>query len=162
MAFNFPNGNFPKIINDDWMLVAAGNTEKWNGMTASWGGVGSLWHKPVVFVFIRPQRYTFGFTEANDTFSLSFFSPEHHDILVRAGSTSGRDTDKMKTLGLTASDKDGTVVFEEAKQTLICRKLFATTLNEADFLDKDVLKDCYPQKDFHTMYVAEVLDWIEK
>ena len=27
-------------------------------MTASWGGMGILWNKPVVFVFIRPQRFT--------------------------------------------------------------------------------------------------------
>ena len=38
------------------MLVSAGNKEKFNTMTASWGGIGWLWNKPVAFVFIRPEK----------------------------------------------------------------------------------------------------------
>ena len=48
--------NFIGIISKEWMLVSAGDREKFNMMTANWGGVGYLWHKPVVFVFIRPER----------------------------------------------------------------------------------------------------------
>ncbi len=32
------------------MLVTAGTKEKFNTMTASWGGIGWLWNKPVAFV----------------------------------------------------------------------------------------------------------------
>ena len=46
--------NFIEIIGKEWMLVSAGDKDKFNMMTASWGGVGFLWNKPVVFVFIRP------------------------------------------------------------------------------------------------------------
>ena len=49
--------NFIEIIGKEWMLVSAGDKTKFNTMTASWGGVGFLWNKPVVFVFIRPERY---------------------------------------------------------------------------------------------------------
>lgn len=45
------------------MLVTAGNKDAFNTMTANWGGIGFLWNKPVVYVFIRPERYTFGFME---------------------------------------------------------------------------------------------------
>ena len=45
-------GNACRMIGKDWMLVCAGD----NAMTASWGGMGVLWNKPVAFVFIRPQR----------------------------------------------------------------------------------------------------------
>ena len=45
-------------ISKQWMLVTAGSEEKSNTMTASWGGVGFIWNKPVSFIFIRPQRYT--------------------------------------------------------------------------------------------------------
>ena len=31
------------LINKDWMLITAGDGEKHNTMTASWGGVGELW-----------------------------------------------------------------------------------------------------------------------
>ena len=45
-------------IGKEWMLVTAGNEEGHNTMTASWGGVGVMWGKNVVSVYIRPQRYT--------------------------------------------------------------------------------------------------------
>ncbi|MFW9922938.1 MAG: hypothetical protein ACFFDW_06575 [Candidatus Thorarchaeota archaeon] len=53
--------NAIQLIGLDWMLIASGSKEKYNMMTASWGGLGVLWHKPVCFVFIRPSRYTFYF-----------------------------------------------------------------------------------------------------
>ena len=45
--------NFIELIGKEWMLVSAGDKEKFNMMTASWGGVGVLWNRPVVFAFIR-------------------------------------------------------------------------------------------------------------
>ena len=68
------DGNLIKLIADDWMLVTAGNEEKFNTMTANWGGVGYLWNRPVAFIFIRPQRYTYEFVEKYENFTLTFFS----------------------------------------------------------------------------------------
>ena len=51
--------NFFEAIGKEWMLVTAGTKEKFNTMTASWGGIGWLWNKPVAFVFVRPERYTY-------------------------------------------------------------------------------------------------------
>ena len=48
---------FTKISND-WMLIAAGNQEKVNAMTASWGGFGVLWGKNVSYIFVREKIYT--------------------------------------------------------------------------------------------------------
>lgn len=45
-------------ISKQWMLITAGDELKSNTMTASWGGVGIMWGKPVVTAYIRPQRYT--------------------------------------------------------------------------------------------------------
>ena len=39
--------NFFEAIGKEWMLVTAGTKEKFNTMTASWGGIGWLWNKPV-------------------------------------------------------------------------------------------------------------------
>ena len=61
--------NIFQLINVDWTLIAAGNSNKYNMMTASWAGMGNLWNKRVVFTFIRPSRYTYEFTEESDTFS---------------------------------------------------------------------------------------------
>ena len=32
-------------ISKEWMLITAGDEEKSNTMTASWGGVGIMWRK---------------------------------------------------------------------------------------------------------------------
>ena len=55
-----------QMISDDWALLTAGKEGDWNTMTVSWGGVGELWGKDVVFVFVRPQRYTLEFMEKYD------------------------------------------------------------------------------------------------
>ena len=60
-------------IGKEWLLITAGNEESYNTMTASWGGVGVMWGKNVVSVYIRPQRYTKEFVDHNDLFTIAFF-----------------------------------------------------------------------------------------
>ena len=62
-----------ELISKDWMLITSGDAQGFNTMTASWGGLGVLWHKNVATVYIRPQRYTYEFVEKNDLLTLSFF-----------------------------------------------------------------------------------------
>lgn len=68
-------------------------------MTASWGGMGFIWNKPVACAVIRPQRYTLEFVEKKDVYSLCFFDESYRKMLSVAGSKSGRDMDKMNGLG---------------------------------------------------------------
>ena len=42
-----------EAIGKDWLLITAGDAQKANTMTASWGGMGVLWNENVAFVFIR-------------------------------------------------------------------------------------------------------------
>ena len=44
-----------RLIGKEWMLITAGNIQHFNTMTASWGGLGWLWNKPVAFIFVRPD-----------------------------------------------------------------------------------------------------------
>ena len=62
-------------LDKDWALVTVTDpdTGKTNTMTVSWGGVGVLWGKNVVTIYIRPQRYTHEFLEKTDRFTLSFY-----------------------------------------------------------------------------------------
>ena len=75
------SGNIIQKIGFDWMLITAGNPEKFNTMTASWGGMGFLWNKPVAFIFIRPQRFTYEFAELNEYYTLHFFEEKYREIL---------------------------------------------------------------------------------
>ncbi len=151
------DGNMIDKIDNEWMLVTAGNGEKVNTMTASWGGVGVLWNLPVAFVFIRPQRYTFEFTEAEDTMTLSFFGDGCRDALKLCGTVSGRDCDKIKEAGLTLRESHGMPCFEEATLTLFCRKRYADFLNADSFIDKSLIAKNYPKNDFHKVYVCEII-----
>ncbi|MFO7675115.1 MAG: flavin reductase family protein [bacterium] len=145
-----------KLIGEDWMLITAGTLEGWNTMTASWGGLGILWRRPVAFAFIRPTRHTFGFVECHERFTLCFFAEEWRDALTLCGTKSGRDTDKAKETGLVpVAGPLGTVVFDQARLALVCRKLHAQDLDPVHFIEPAV-HDEYPNKDYHRAYVGEV------
>ena len=146
-----------KMIGDQWMLVTAGDQIKYNTMTASWGGIGVMWGKNVAVTVIRPQRYTKEFIDKEELFSVSFFKDGHRDALKLCGSVSGRDHDKIKEAGLTPVFIDGVPAFEEADTILICRKMYRTSMNPADFIDKDADSKFYPEKDYHDMYIAEIV-----
>lgn len=70
------------LIGKEWMLVTAEMNGKVNTMTANWGGVGVMWNKDVVFVVIRPSRYTKEFVDHSSTFSLTFFDQSHRNELA--------------------------------------------------------------------------------
>jgi flavin reductase (DIM6/NTAB) family NADH-FMN oxidoreductase RutF len=150
-----------KLINTDWMLVAAGTPEKFNMMTASWGGLGVLWERKVAFAFVRPTRYTYEFIERSAGFTLSFFTEEHRKALEFCGSHSGRDTDKAKKTGLTPVHEGEFVLFNEARLVLACRKLYYQDIGPERFLDPKI-ETMYPQKDYHRMYVGEIVKCLKK
>jgi flavin reductase (DIM6/NTAB) family NADH-FMN oxidoreductase RutF len=155
--------NAIRLIGSDWMLISAGDKDKFNTMTASWGAIGFMWNKPCVFFFIRPQRYTFEFAEKNETLSLSFFDEKYRKALGVCGSKSGRDTDKIAEAGITpAFTENGTPYFVEAKLVLECRKMYAQMLNAESFIEKPLIDKWYPEADFHKMYVAEIVGALQK
>ena len=149
--------NVFSLIGDQWMLITAGTAEQCNTMTASWGGLGVLWGAPMATCYIRPQRYTKEFIDKEELFSVSFLKDGHRDALKLCGSVSGRDHDKIKEAGLTPVFIDGVPAFEEADTILICRKMYRTSMNPADFIDKDADSKFYPEKDYHDMYIAEIV-----
>lgn len=150
------SGNTFKMIGSDWMLVSAADGDRFNTMTASWGGLGVLWSKPVCFVFIRPQRYTYEFTEKSDRLTLSFFGGEEREALTLCGRKSGRDCDKVKEAGLTPIwVGEGAPSFEEAKIILDCKKIYVDDIKEEKMIDPSIMKN-YAAKDFHRVYVCEV------
>ena len=151
-----------RLIGKEWMLITAGTMDSWNTMTASWGAMGELWFKPVVFTFIRPQRYTLEFVEKKPIFTLSFFDETHRKTLGFCGANSGRDCDKAAATGLTpfATD-DGSVAFEEARLILECRKMYFQDLKPDQFLVPEI-EENYPDKDYHRMFVSEVLSVFQR
>ena len=149
-----------ELIGKKWMLVTAGNAESHNTMTASWGGIGWLWNRPVAFVFIRPERYTHLFIEQNERLTLSFYTEDYRKALQICGTKSGRDTQKEQMARLTPiQTPSGSTTFAQACLTLDCRKLFRTAMTEASFLDKSLLERWYnnqPGDGLHDIYIVEI------
>jgi flavin reductase (DIM6/NTAB) family NADH-FMN oxidoreductase RutF len=145
-----------KIIGKDAMLITAEKDGKVNTMTASWGGLGVLWSMDVAFIFIRPQRYTKEFVEANDYFSLSFLGENYKKELGYLGTVSGRDEDKITNSKLTLKKHENAPYFNEANKVLICKKLYKQDLKEEFFIDKSIIEKAYPDKDLHTVYVGKI------
>lgn len=146
-----------EMIGKQWMLVTAAKSEREvNTMTASWGGLGIMWGKPVAFVFIRPQRYTREFIEGSDTLSLSFFDASYRKMLSYMGSVSGRDENKIEKQGLTVEFDGNTPYFKEADMVLKAKKLYVQDMSADHVIDTEIIDKWYPQSDWHTMYVVEI------
>lgn len=151
--------NMFDAIGKEWMLVTAGTPEKFNMMTASWGGTGILWGKPVAFIFIRPERYTYEFIEKGDTLTLSFLGEAHRDIHKICGSQSGRDIDKVAASGLKPYvTENGNIAYEQARLVLECKKLYADFIDADNFVDKLLISRWYGEGHggFHKMYILEI------
>lgn len=152
------NKNAITLIGKEWMLITAGNeADGYNTMTASWGHLGEIWGKPTSVIYIRPQRYTKEFVDRQEMYTLTFFPAEHKEKLAYLGSHSGRDEDKVAQVGLTPVFEKDYTYFAEASLTLVCRKLYRAPLTEEGFFDSKIVESCYPDKDFHDMYVGEIV-----
>lgn len=154
--------NVFSMIGEQWMLVTAGDGQKCNTMTASWGGLGVLWGKPVATCYIRPQRYTREFLDREEYFTLSFFDQQWHKALTLCGSKSGREVDKVKECGFTvASAECGAPYFDQAQLVLVCRKRFVQAMDPAN-IPEDVKQQQYPNRDYHFMYIGEIVQVLSK
>ena len=150
-----------EMIGKDWMLLTAGDENKYNTMTASWGGLGVLWNKNVVFAFVRPQRFTIEFMNDSDYFSCSFFDESYRNALAYCGKYSGRDVNKAKECNLTPDFTENAPFYKEANTVLVCKKLFIQDMTEDCFIDKTLLSN-YENNDYHRVFVGEIVKVLKK
>ncbi len=155
-------GNIFELIRDRWMLVTAGDKSGYNTMTANWGGAGVLWSKFVTFTFVRPQRYTRGFMDAGDYYTLSFYNEKYKPQLNLCGTKSGRDIDKVKETGFTPAFADcGAPYFEEAELVIVCKKIYFDDFKPENFLQPEIEK-MYSDGDYHRIYIGDIIEVLKK
>ena len=162
IAHDHFNENVFNMIGNDWLLLTAKKDGRVNTMTASWGGLGILWNKKVAYIFIRPHRYTREFVDCADKLSISVLPNSYRKELGYLGRVSGRDEDKISNANLTVKKYEDVPYFDEARLTLICKKLYAQELKEECFIDKDIIDEWYPERDYHIMYVVEIQKILQK
>ena len=117
-----------------------------------------MWNYPVAVAVIRPQRFTYEFTEREDKLTLSFLGEEYRKALTYCGTHSGRDEDKIANAGLSvAFTESDTPAIAQARLVLECKKLYVSDLKAENFLDQTIIERWYPEKDFHRAYVLQIL-----
>jgi Conserved protein/domain typically associated with flavoprotein oxygenases, DIM6/NTAB family len=155
-------GNIIKMLNDDWMLITAGKKDQFNMMTASWGGLGVLFGKPIAMCFINPTRYTYQLMEKNDTYTFTFYTEAYRQALQYCGSNSGKNTDKVKGSGLTPiSTPEGSMAFGEAWLIIECRKLVSQSLTP-EAISNEKVKEEWSGKQLNKMFIGEIINvWVK-
>lgn len=142
------------------LLLAAGDNKQSNAMTIGWGGIGTLWRKTAVTVYVAERRYTKQFMDNAQYFTVMAFNDRKEEILEYMGTKSGRDGDKAKALNLhTAYTENGTPYYIEADMMLECRTMYAAPFDPKYFKD-EVPKQMYSNfpAGLHTMYIGEVIN----
>lgn len=127
-----------------------------NPMTATWGGFGALFGKPVVYSFIRPSRYTHDLIMATRRLSLSFFGDGGETALKVCGTRSGRDGDKIREAGLSPFRlPDGSFSYLTARLSVAATVIYMSPLCADAVSESDRLR-YYKNGDVHTVFVSRV------
>jgi flavin reductase (DIM6/NTAB) family NADH-FMN oxidoreductase RutF len=144
----------------DAELLAAGDKTKSNAMTIGWGGIGTLWGRTALTVYVAEKRYTKEFMDKAEYFTVMAFDVEHSNVLRYMGTKSGRDGDKAQALGLhTAYTANGTPYYTEASLVIECKIMYAAPF-DPDHFKSEVPKRMYSHfpAGIHSMYIGEVVN----
>ena len=154
----------------DAELLAAGDKEKSNAMTIGWGGIGTLWGRTALTVYVAEKRYTKEFLDKAEYFTVMAFDIEQSrsaegrlqgkKVLNYMGTKSGRDGDKAQALGLhTAYTANGTPYYTEAAMVIECKIMYAAPF-EPQYFKSDAPKKMYANfpAGIHSMYIGEVVN----
>lgn len=130
--------NVFKAVGTDWACITSIKDSMPNSMTASFGGWGILFGKPVVWCFLRANRYTLELIRESKQFTVSYFDDQYKDQLLLFGSKSGRNSNKMKETRLTfVKSPEGNVGYKEARLILECKLINLTTVHPEDFYTEE-------------------------
>ena len=146
------------------------SSDKFNAMVIGWGHLGTLWGKSTFHVYVRQGRYTKGQLDKTGEFTISVpLDKPDASINKICGWQSGNDIDKVKEAGLELEEAEviSTPGIRQYPLTIECKILYAQD-QDLSKIPADIREKTYPQdvdgtypmanRDFHTMYVGEVVD----
>lgn len=152
------------LFGEDWAALASGNKDSLNAMTIGWGQFGMLWGRPIVTVYVAPERYTNEFMQKNEYFTVIGFPKAKKEALTYIGSHSGRDGDKLKAAGLTPEFTDlGNPIFKEGNLAIECKIIYKESF-KPELMDEKA-KAFYERTKLspHVAYIGEVINvWQKK
>ena len=146
------------------LTTKAGETV--NTMTIGWGKIGIEWNKPVFIAYVRETRYTKQLLEENGEFTVNIpYGAFDNKILGYCGTKSGRDTDKIRDLGLTLVESDVVSVpgIRQLPLTLECKVIYKQQ-QDLGKMPQAVIDRFYPVideagfRDYHIAYYGEIVN----
>lgn len=151
-----------QLLDKEWAILVGG-VERPNPMTVSWGGMGTLWNRPMVTIYVRPTRFTYGLLEAHREFTLNFLDSDARDAMNVCGTESGRSEDKWKLSGLLPEPAERVQVprVKGARLVFECRIAAYSDVDPSRFIDPSIGR-LYPLSDYHRIYFGEVLSVAER
>ena len=109
------------------ILITTKLDGKVNTMTIGWGHIGIEWGKPIFIAYVRESRHTYTMLEGNGEFTVNIpMGQVDKKILGYCGTKSGRNTDKIRDMGLTLEDPSVISVpgIKELPLTLECKVIY--------------------------------------
>ena len=131
-----------------------------HAMTIGWGGIGTLWGRTALTVYVAEKRYTKEFLDKAEYFTVMAFDVKDSKVLNYMGTKSGRDGDKAQALGLhTAYTANGTPYYTEATMVIECKIMYAAPF-DPQYFKSDAPKKIYANfpAGIHSMYIGEVIN----
>lgn len=154
---------FNSRLNNQGVFLTAKAGDIANTMTISWGSVGVYWGKPIITAPVRLSRFTRELIDKTGVFTISIPKPGGlSKELAYCGTKSGRDVNKFAECGLTAQPGKTlpAPVIGEAWMHMECRVVGRMAMEDGDF-DPDTGKKLYPDRNYHVLYLGEVVDFYE-
>jgi flavin reductase (DIM6/NTAB) family NADH-FMN oxidoreductase RutF len=157
------------LVGKVFPVVTVGSEDNYNSMTASGGGMVTLFRKPHTMLIFPLNRYTLELIEKEQTYTMSYFPDEYKEQVMFLGSKSGKDSEKMKEVELTKVRlPSGNISFKEARLIIECKLTQITVpIFPDDFYSqeaKDYLSEPYKDPNEHRKYVfGEITNvWVKK
>lgn len=143
-------------------LLTTKSGDKVNTMTIGWGTMGVEWNRPIFIAYVRQHRFSWKQLQENPEFTINIpMDDSAKQILGYCGRTSGRDTDKIKELGLTLVEPSVISVpgIKELPLTLECKVLYRQA-QEPTAIPADIRERFYADNvpgDYHDAFYAEIV-----
>lgn len=120
-----------------------------------------MFNKPVTWCFLRANRYTLEKIKETGTYTMCYFPAEYKGDILKFGTVSGRNTEKMAQTRLThMPTPDGAPAYEQAKIIIECKLIAAPTVSKDEFYTeegKEFLQGGYDEaKDWHKLVFGEI------
>lgn len=144
------------------ILLTTKRGDEVNTMTIGWGTIGIEWGKPVFVAYVRESRHTRKLLDETGEFTVNIpLKDADRNIISVCGTKSGRDMNKIETLGLNLEPGDKVDVpgILELPLTLECKVLFRNVQDESR-LPEPIRSRFYTggnNADYHIAYYGEIL-----